>query len=241
MDIFQRLKKLVVFLYITAKWIGLIVWWIALASMVWAEGWSILLVSDRAGNPVIGVIFAILLFVPLIILSTVEWVLFGKFTWGYKSFDKKENQAISQSVSIEVKESSMDTAVNNAVAPVIAKKERLRNKLNLNGKYFVTWLIVISIIPVLVRTPENFPGIVYALPEFLIALSIEIFMLLFVGYIISSPFWLMIWLYVGKGKLSFRLLVIFALFILVSIDLTSTPRFKILHGQSGTAWPTIQR
>ncbi|AGQ00454.1 hypothetical protein [Alteromonas mediterranea] len=90
MDIFQRLKKLVVFLYITAKWIGLIVWWIALASMVWAEGWSILLVSDRAGNPVIGVIFV----------------------------DKKENQAISQSVSIEVKESSMDTAVNNAVAPV---------------------------------------------------------------------------------------------------------------------------
>ena len=104
--------------------------------MVWAEGWSILLVSDRAGNPVIGVIFAILLFVPLIILSTVEWVLFGKFTWGYKSFDKKENQAISQSVSIEVKESSMDTAVNNAVAPVIDKKGRLRNKLNLNGKLF---------------------------------------------------------------------------------------------------------
>tara|TARA_R110000824_G_scaffold31699_3_gene102810 strand:- start:1332 stop:1607 length:276 start_codon:yes stop_codon:yes gene_type:complete len=90
MGIFQRLKKLVVFLYITAKWLGFVIWWILISSMVWAEGWAILLVSDRAGNPAIGVIFAVYLFVPLIILSTIEWVLFGKFTWSYKSFEKKE-------------------------------------------------------------------------------------------------------------------------------------------------------
>ena len=98
MDIFQRLKKLVVFLYITAKWLGFIIWWVLISSMVWAEGWSILLVYDRAGHLTIGVIFAIFLFVPLIILSAVEWVLFGKFTWSYKSFEnsmvKKEHVKI---------------------------------------------------------------------------------------------------------------------------------------------------
>jgi hypothetical protein len=91
MDIFHRLKKLVVFLYITAKWLGVIFWWVLVSSMVWAEGWAILLVSDRPGNPAIGFIFAIYLFVPLIILSAIEWVLFGKFTWSYKSFEKKEH------------------------------------------------------------------------------------------------------------------------------------------------------
>lgn len=91
MDIFNRLKKLVIFLYIIAKWLGVIFWWVLVSSMVWAEGWAILLVSDRPGKPAIGFIFAIYLFVPLIILSAIEWVLFGKFTWSYKSFKKKEH------------------------------------------------------------------------------------------------------------------------------------------------------
>ena len=91
MDIFYRLKKLVVFLYITAKWLGVICWWVLVSSMVWAEGWAVLLVSDRPGNPAIVFILAIYLFVPLSILSAIEWILFGKFTWSYKSFEKKEH------------------------------------------------------------------------------------------------------------------------------------------------------
>lgn len=91
MNIFHRLKKLVVFLYITAKWLGVIFWWVLVSIMVWAEGWVTLLVPSHSGAPALGVVFAVYLFVPLIILSTIEWVLFGKLTWSYKSFEKKEH------------------------------------------------------------------------------------------------------------------------------------------------------
>ena len=90
MEILLRLKALIIFLYITGKWLGLTVWFVLITSMIWAEGASVLLVSDRAGNPAIGIIFATFLFVPLILLSTIEWLLFGKFTWSYKSFKKKK-------------------------------------------------------------------------------------------------------------------------------------------------------
>ncbi len=90
MEIILRLKAFVIFLYITGKWLGVTVWFVLIASMIWAEGATILLVSDRVGNPAIGIIFATFLFVPLIILSTLEWLVFGKFTWSYKSFKKNE-------------------------------------------------------------------------------------------------------------------------------------------------------
>lgn len=88
MEILLRLKALIVFLYITAKWLGLTVWWVTIASMVWAEGYTILLVPALGGPLPIGAVFAISLIVPLVILSIIEWVIFGKLTWSYRSFQK---------------------------------------------------------------------------------------------------------------------------------------------------------
>lgn len=90
MEILLRLKALIIFLYITGKWLGLSAWWVTIASMVWAEGFTILLVPARGGGLPIGAVFAILLIVPLVILSIIEWVIFGKFTWSYKSFKKTD-------------------------------------------------------------------------------------------------------------------------------------------------------
>jgi hypothetical protein len=88
MEILLRLKALIVFLYITAKWLGLTAWWVTIASMVWAEGYAILLVPAREGALPIGAVFAIFLIVPLLILSIIEWVIFGKLTWSYRSFQQ---------------------------------------------------------------------------------------------------------------------------------------------------------
>ena len=88
MEIIRRLKALIIFLYITSKWLGLTAWWVTLASMIWAEGLIILMAPQ--GEMTFGVAMAIFLIVPLVILSTVEWVAFGKLTWGYKSFEKAE-------------------------------------------------------------------------------------------------------------------------------------------------------
>lgn len=89
MEILLRLKALIIILYITGKWLGLTAWWVTIASMVWAEGFTILLVSPPNGGSLIGVIFAIFLLVPLIVLSVIEWLIFGKLTWSYKSFQKE--------------------------------------------------------------------------------------------------------------------------------------------------------
>ena len=90
MEILLRLKALVIFLYITGKWLGLTAWWVTIASMIWADGFTILLVPAREGAIPIGAAFAIFLIVPLVILSVIEWVLFGKLTWSYKSFEKSD-------------------------------------------------------------------------------------------------------------------------------------------------------
>ena len=90
MEIIQRLKALIIFLYITGKWLGLTAWWVTFASLVWSDGFTIFLVSLREGELPVGIIMVIFLAVPLVILSVVEWVLFGKLTWSYKSFQKTD-------------------------------------------------------------------------------------------------------------------------------------------------------
>lgn len=88
MEIIRRLKVLIIFLYITGKWLGLTAWWVILASMIWAEGFVILLAPQ--GETTFGIVMAILLIIPLVILSVIEWVVFGKLTWSYKSFEKTD-------------------------------------------------------------------------------------------------------------------------------------------------------
>ena len=90
MEILLRLKALIIFLYITGKWVGVTAWWLTTASMVWAEGFTVLLVVFPGDSLPAGVLLAIILLVPLVILSVVEWVIFGKLTWSYKSFVKSD-------------------------------------------------------------------------------------------------------------------------------------------------------
>lgn len=89
MEIIRRFGTLIIFLYITGKWLGLTAWWIISASLVWAEGFFFLLVPSHDGGVPYGVLMAIYLIVPLVILSVLEWLIFGKPIWSYKSFRKR--------------------------------------------------------------------------------------------------------------------------------------------------------
>lgn len=91
MGILLRLKALIIFIYITGKWIGVTAWWVTAASMIWANGFTVLLVVFPGDSLPAGVLLAIILLVPLAILSVIEWVIFGKLTWSYKSFEKSKN------------------------------------------------------------------------------------------------------------------------------------------------------
>ncbi len=83
MAIWHRLLALIIFLYITGKWIGTIAGILAIIGFFSDSGAIALLTGFGWG--VIAVVVG-----PLIVISILEWVIFGKLTWSYNSFSKKE-------------------------------------------------------------------------------------------------------------------------------------------------------
>ena len=80
MEVLRRFLKLIAFLYLLGKWLGLTAWLVVFASTIWAEGFLVLLIP-------LGFYLILSLVIPLIILSVFEWIVFGKFTWSYRAFD----------------------------------------------------------------------------------------------------------------------------------------------------------
>lgn len=85
MDIIKRLFKLIIFLYITGKWLVVLGGLLVFTGLIIGDGLKVFLIDPGAQ------VIALVLIVSLTILSVVEWILFGKLTWRYDSFSKKDS------------------------------------------------------------------------------------------------------------------------------------------------------
>ena len=142
MSILRRLLKLISFIYITGKWLGLFIILGPFAKLMTTD--SSLLSSDEYNG---FLLIAIVSFVvPLIVVSIFEWIVFGKFTWSYASFSQYGVQSIKDEAEITEAVAEQEE-YNRKNASVIEHQKRVNNteallrskgyRLKSNGKGWI--------------------------------------------------------------------------------------------------------
>ncbi len=82
MDIFHRFTAFIIFVYVTAKFLTVV-----------AIILHIIAVTALHEGTADDLMLLAFLIVPLIVLSIIEWILFGKFIWSYYSFKPKDEES----------------------------------------------------------------------------------------------------------------------------------------------------